>query len=274
MFTGVTVKASALRLALWKRPALRGRAIRRSAIVGLVPAALAATALSALSVLPVLPAQAATDARNAPGLHSIWANPTAVRLGWPALPGAMSYTYRLYQMDGVQVRSGWLPGSQHTVICRGLHAGWRYQAEVEASPGSPGSPGSGWYATVSVRLPLPGPPRELAYQWAETQAGARYRYGGQGGGGYDCSGLVRAAYRHAGIWLPRTTGQMLQYWRLDQESSPRQGDLVFFGTGHVELYAGRNLSFGAETSRTGTWWNRWWPGDWWPTAFYRVTGAG
>jgi cell wall-associated NlpC family hydrolase len=116
--------------------------------------------------------------------------------------------------------------------------------------------------------------RELAYRWAQTQAGAPYRYGGQGDGGYDCSGLVRTAYRQAGIWLPRTTGEMLQYRRLDQEASPRQGDLVFFGTGHVELYAGPDRSFGAETNRTGTWWNRWWPGSWWPTAFYRVSGAG
>jgi cell wall-associated NlpC family hydrolase len=112
--------------------------------------------------------------------------------------------------------------------------------------------------------------RELAYRWAETQAGARYRYGAQGDGAYDCSGLVRAAYLHAGIWLPRTTGEMLQYWRLDRETEPRQGDLVFFGTGHVELYAGRRQSFGAEDNSTGTWWNRWWPGDWWPTGFYRV----
>jgi cell wall-associated NlpC family hydrolase len=201
----------------------------------------------------------------------MWATRTAMRLGWPAASGASSYTYHLYQMNGVRVRSGRLPGSSSTVTWRGLHPGWRYRAELQASKGRPGP---GRYATVSVTLPRSDPPRELAYQWAETQAGVRYRYGSQGKGGYDCSGLVRTAYRHAGIWLPRTSGEMLQYWRLDQESSPRQGDLVFFGTGHVELFAGRDRSFGAETNPAGTWWNRWWPGTWWPTAYYRISGAG
>lgn len=252
MTTGVTVTASAQRLALWKR-------------VAMLPLALAATALSAQ------PAHAAIDTQVQPRLHLMRATSTTVRFGWPASPGALSYTYQLYQMNGVRVRSGWLPGYDHTAICRGLHPGWRYRAEVQASPGRPGA---GWSATVSVTLPHPNPPRELAYRWAQTQAGVPYRYGGQGGGGYDCSGLVRTAYRHAGIWLPRTTGEMLQDRRLDEESSPRQGDLVFFGAGHVELYAGQDRSFGAETNRTGTWWNRWWPGSWWPTAFYRVSGAG
>jgi cell wall-associated NlpC family hydrolase len=231
----------------------------------MLPLALAATAL------PAQPAHAATGSQGQRGLHLMWATTTAVRLGWPATPGARSYTYQLYQMNGARVRSGWLPGYDHTAICRGLHPGWRYRANVQANPGKSGA---GWSATVSVTLPHPNPARELAYRWAQTQAGVPYRYGGQGGGGYDCSGLVRSAYRHAGIWLPRTTGEMLQDRRLDEESSPRQGDLVFFGTGHVELYAGQDRSFGAETNPTGTWWNRWWPGSWWPTAFYRVSGAG
>jgi cell wall-associated NlpC family hydrolase len=258
MITGVTVTASAQRLARWKRQAVGSRLVLKLAITSV-------TALAAMA-LPVLPAQAATDTQTLPGLHLMWSTETAMRIGWSASPKAASYTYQLYQMNGVQVRSGSVPGYYHTVICSGLHPGWRYRADVTADPDLSG--------TISVTLLRSSTPREIAYQWAETQAGARYLYGGQGDGGYDCSGLVRTAYRHAGIWLPRTTGEMLQFWRLDQESSPRQGDLVFFGDGHVELYAGPDRSFGAETNRTGTWWNRWWPGDWWPTAFYRVSGAG
>ena len=257
MITGVTVKASVHRLARWKRLAAKGRLVQ-----------LAITSLMALvaMTLPVLPAQAAADTQILPGLHLMWSTKTAMRIGWSARPKAASYTYQLYQMNGVRVRSGAVPGYYHTVICSGLHPGWSYRADVQSS--------SDLSATISVTLALLDPLREIAYQWAESQAGTPYLYGGQGDGGYDCSGLVRTAYRHAGIWLPRTTGEMLQYWRLDQESSPRQGDLVFFGSGHVELYAGPERSFGAETSSTGTWWNRWWPGDWWPTAFYRVSGAG
>lgn len=257
MITEVTGTVSPQRLARWKQVAVNGRSIRLLAIAGLVPLALAAT---------TLPAHATTiDRQKPPGLHLMWATLTAMKLSWQAAPGAIAYTYRLFQMNGVQVQSDREPGPIRTVISRGLHPGWRYRAEVAAT--------SGRDATLYVTLPSRRPASEVAYQWAETQAGTPYRYGGQGQGGYDCSGLVRAAYRHAGIWLPRTTTEMLQYSKLDRESAPHQGDLVFFGTGHVELYAGPDHSFGAETNRTGTWWNQWWQGTWWPTAFYRVSGA-
>jgi cell wall-associated NlpC family hydrolase len=261
MTTEVTVTASPQRFARWKQVVVNGRSIQLLAIAGLVPLALTATTLSAHAAT----SRSATYKQNPATLHLMWATPTAMKVSWQAAPGAISYTYRLFQMNGVQVRSDREPGTIRTVISAGLHPGWRYQAQIAATPGQG--------ATLYVTLPSRSPAREVAYQWAETQAGTQYRYGGQGHGGYDCSGLVRAAYRHAGIWLPRTTTEMLQYWKLDRESSPHQGDLVFFGTGHVELYAGPDQSFGAETNETGTWWNRWWPGTWWPTAFYRVSDA-
>jgi cell wall-associated NlpC family hydrolase len=243
--------------------------VRHLMNVGLIPVlALAAAALWAL------PAQATTYAQNPPrGFHLMWATRTAMRLGWSASRGAHSYSYRLYQMNGARVRSGWESGSYHTVIFTALHPGWKYRAIVWANPAYI----AGSHATLYVTLPSPTPPREHAYQWAESKADTPYVYGGRGPGGYDCSGLVQAAYAHAGIWLPRTTGEMLGYWKLERESSPRQGDLVFFGTGHVELYDSRGRSFGAESGpnngHAGAWWYPWWPGNWWPTAFYRVHGA-
>jgi hypothetical protein len=241
-------------------------------MAGLVPLAFAAAAL------PTLPAHAMTfPQKPLPGFHLMWTTKTAMRLGWSASRGAESYSYRLDQMNGKEVWSGREPGYYHTVSFSGLHPGWRYRFTVWANPAD----GPGSQATLYVTLPAPTPPtppREYAYQWAESQAGTRYLYGGEGQGGYDCSGLVRTAYQHAGIWLPRTTDQMLGYQRLDRESSPRQGDLVFFGTGHVELFDSRDRSFGAESGpedkHGGVWWYQWWPGNWWPTAFYRVQRAG
>jgi len=260
VITEVTLTASAER-----RAKGYGLSIRHVAMAGLMPLALAATALLAP------PAQATTAAQNPlPGFHLMWANRAAMRLGWSPSRGAWSYSYRLEQMNGVQVRSGSGPGYYHTVTFSGLHPGWRYRAIVWASPAH----GTGPHATLSVTLPSPAPPREHAYQWAQSQAGTPYIYGGQGTGGYDCSGLVRTAYSHAGIWLPRTTLEMLSYQKLEPEPSPRQGDLVFFGPGHVELYDSPGWSFGAESGPSGVWRNRWWPGNWWPTAFYRVRGAG
>ena len=113
------------------------------------------------------------------------------------------------------------------------------------------------------------PTRLRAFYWARTQYGKPYIWGGTGPGGYDCSGLVMMAYRHAGISLPRTTYGMLASRHLVRVSHPLKGDLAFYGSGHVELYARGNLTFGAHSSGTIINWIQF--GPWWhPTAYYRV----
>jgi peptidoglycan DL-endopeptidase CwlO len=113
------------------------------------------------------------------------------------------------------------------------------------------------------------PARLRAFYWARTQYGKPYVWGGTGPGGYDCSGLVMTAYRHAGITLPRTTYQMLGSWHLVRVRVPHKGDLAFYGSGHVELYAHGNLTFGAHSAGQIIGWIAF--GPWWhPTAYYRV----
>jgi cell wall-associated NlpC family hydrolase len=113
------------------------------------------------------------------------------------------------------------------------------------------------------------PTRLRAFYWARTQYGKPYEYGGTGPHGYDCSGLVMEAYKHAGVNLPRTTTGMLGSKLLVRVSSPQKGDLAFYGTGHVELYAHGNWTFGAHAPGQIIGWIQW--GPWWyPTAFYRV----
>jgi cell wall-associated NlpC family hydrolase len=94
--------------------------------------------------------------------------------------------------------------------------------------------------------------RLAAWRFAMRQRGKPYIWGGTGPVGFDCSGLVYSAYRSAGLTLPRTTYEMLGSWRLVRipKSRARRGDLAFFGTGHVELYAWGNWTFGAQ--QTGT----------------------
>lgn len=113
------------------------------------------------------------------------------------------------------------------------------------------------------------PTRIRALNWAKSQYGKPYRYGGTGPGGYDCSGLVMMAYRHAGISLPRTTYQMLASKHLVRVAHPLKGDLAFYGSGHVELYAHGKYTYGAHSSGTRIGWMQF--GPWWhPTAYYRV----
>jgi cell wall-associated NlpC family hydrolase len=113
------------------------------------------------------------------------------------------------------------------------------------------------------------PARLRAFYWARSQYGKPYIWGGTGPGGYDCSGLVMMAYRHAGINLPRTTYEMLSSWHLVRVSVPQKGDLAFYGSGHVELYAHGSFTFGAHDAGTIISWIQF--GPWWhPTAYYRV----
>jgi cell wall-associated NlpC family hydrolase len=76
-----------------------------------------------------------------------------------------------------------------------------------------------------------------AVQYALAQLGTPYRWGGDEPGGFDCSGLVQAAYRTAGMELPRTAQQQYGAGPLLSPGTPLEpGDLVFFGsdTSHVE----------------------------------------
>jgi cell wall-associated NlpC family hydrolase len=123
--------------------------------------------------------------------------------------------------------------------------------------------------------PVPGaaasstPARIIALRWAESQAGHPYVFGGTGPG-FDCSGLVMTAYRHAGISLPRTTFAMWgsTHLRRVAASQRERGDIAFYGLGHVELVTARG-TFGALEPGTVLGWHH--PSAWWhPTAYFRV----
>jgi cell wall-associated NlpC family hydrolase len=87
--------------------------------------------------------------------------------------------------------------------------------------------------------------RAMALQWALAQIGTPYVWGGETPGvGFDCSGLVQAAYAVAGVRLPRVAQNQYDGTSKVPPGSPLEpGDLVFFGGGpssidHVGLYAG------------------------------------
>jgi cell wall-associated NlpC family hydrolase len=84
-----------------------------------------------------------------------------------------------------------------------------------------------------------------AVEWALTQIGTPYVWGGETPGvGFDCSGLVQAAYAVAGIALPRVAQEQYDATPKVPPSDPlTAGDLVFFGSGpsgidHVGLFVG------------------------------------
>ncbi|MFE9675994.1 NlpC/P60 family protein [Streptomyces sp. NPDC006259] len=79
-----------------------------------------------------------------------------------------------------------------------------------------------------------------AVSYAYSKLGSPYVWGATGPNAFDCSGLVQAAYRSAGISLPRTTYAQIDAGRRVSRSELRPGDLVFFYSGitHVGIYVG------------------------------------
>jgi cell wall-associated NlpC family hydrolase len=85
----------------------------------------------------------------------------------------------------------------------------------------------------------------VAVAWALAQIGTPYVWGGETpGAGFDCSGLVQAAYRVAGVALPRVAQDQYDATpKLAPGAALEPGDLVFFGDGtaaidHVGLFVG------------------------------------
>jgi cell wall-associated NlpC family hydrolase len=85
----------------------------------------------------------------------------------------------------------------------------------------------------------------LAVSWALSQIGTPYIWGGETPGvGFDCSGLVQAAYAVAGVSLPRVAQDQYDATpKLAPGAALAPGDLVFFGGGpgsidHVGLFVG------------------------------------
>ncbi|MDX2293786.1 MULTISPECIES: C40 family peptidase [Streptomyces] len=136
----------------------------------------------------------------------------------------------------------------------------RYEAAVAArttapatttATARPGTPGTATGATGSLaradrasgdRAPVAAPTgrASAAISFARAQLGKPYVWGATGPSAYDCSGLTQAAWRAAGVSLPRTTYTQINAGRRVSRSELAPGDLVFFysGISHVGLYIG------------------------------------
>ncbi|POX55495.1 hypothetical protein C3489_10640 [Streptomyces sp. Ru71] len=95
-------------------------------------------------------------------------------------------------------------------------------------------------APGSVTAEAPDARAAAAVAYAYSKLGSPYVWGATGPNAFDCSGLVQAAYRSAGVSLPRTTYAQIGAGRRVSRSELRPGDLVFFysGISHVGIYVG------------------------------------
>ncbi|MFE1251879.1 NlpC/P60 family protein [Streptomyces sp. NPDC058735] len=114
--------------------------------------------------------------------------------------------------------------------------------ESGSSPSAPTDPAGSSYATKA----------EKALAFARAQIGKPYVWGAVGPGSYDCSGLTQAAWKAAGVTLPRTTYDQVNAGTTVPLSQARPGDLVFFydDVTHVGIYVGNGMMIHAPKPGT------------------------
>ncbi|MET8483679.1 C40 family peptidase [Streptomyces tendae] len=117
----------------------------------------------------------------------------------------------------------------------------RLTAEERADVGdrtSRSAPGPRESLSASAQAPNSRAAAAVAY--AYQKLGSPYVWGATGPNAFDCSGLTQAAYRAAGVSLPRTTYAQIDAGRRVPRSELLPGDLVFFysGISHVGIYVG------------------------------------
>ncbi|MFD7619798.1 NlpC/P60 family protein [Streptomyces sp. NPDC059802] len=84
---------------------------------------------------------------------------------------------------------------------------------------------------------------EKVLAFARAQLGKPYVWGATGPASYDCSGLTQAAWKSAGVNIPRTTWDQVKIGTRVATADLRPGDLVFFydDISHVGIYKGDGM---------------------------------
>jgi peptidoglycan DL-endopeptidase CwlO len=115
-----------------------------------------------------------------------------------------------------------------------LTAQQQQQVETTATTGSGGS------TSGTDPLPVTGTQANEAVAFAYNALGCPYLYGGTScHPGYDCSGLVQAAWAAAGVAIPRDTYEQWAALPHIPMSELEPGDLIYFnGESHVGMYVG------------------------------------
>ncbi|MBD0745504.1 C40 family peptidase [Streptomyces sp. CBMA152] len=117
-------------------------------------------------------------------------------------------------------------------------------AAAAARKPSSGSTGTGGgTGSTSPSAPSSSTKADKALAFARAQMGKPYVWGAVGPSSYDCSGLTQAAWKAAGVDLPRTTWDQVNVGTRVATADLRPGDLVFFydDISHVGMYIGNGM---------------------------------
>ncbi|MGK5737622.1 NlpC/P60 family protein [Micromonospora sp. URMC 103] len=103
-----------------------------------------------------------------------------------------------------------------------------------------GNGGGGPLRPAPCPATYPGGAAGVAVKFACAQIGKPYVWGAEGPNSYDCSGLMLAAWKKAGVSLPHNAAQQSRVTKDVSRGELRPGDLVFYYSDihHVGMYVG------------------------------------
>ncbi|MBO2460320.1 C40 family peptidase [Actinomadura violacea] len=169
-----------------------------------------------------------------------------------AIPAAARYLHHNGAPD--KIRAALFQYNHSDTYVDSLLAQARAYAGHGAAPDSDGCADPGVFTVVP-----PGKAAAAAIAFARAQLGKPYAWGAAGPNAFDCSGLVYAAYRAAGVTIPRVSGDQWRHGPHIPTGHEQPGDLVFFNSGpgtsarnpgHVGLVIGAGKMIAAP--HTGT----------------------
>ncbi|MFJ3634197.1 C40 family peptidase [Streptomyces sp. NPDC090112] len=137
---------------------------------------------------------------------------------------------------------------------RATRASERTSLKTTSGSGSGSGSATAPQGTGTVTAPATGSAAAIV-NFARAQVGKAYVMGGTGPSSFDCSGLVQAAYRQAGISLPRMSQAQSSAGKSVSLSALQPGDILYWGSKgsayHVAVYVGGGKFVGAQNPSTG-----------------------
>jgi peptidoglycan DL-endopeptidase CwlO len=123
-------------------------------------------------------------------------------------------------------------------------------------------PDRGFKGRSTIRTTAEQRAKALAFAIKQVQAGKPYVWGAEGPNSFDCSGLVYAAYRAAGLGWPNWDRLNAALYSVSTYHVPlaqmQPGDLLFYSYNgsiaaihHISIYAGNNMVWEARNKRVG-----------------------
>ena len=123
-------------------------------------------------------------------------------------------------------------------------------------------PDQGFKGRLSIRATQSQRLAAVVFAKAQVLAGKPYVWGAQGPNAFDCSGLVYAAYRTAGLVWPQWDRLNAALYAANTNHVPLAdivpGDLLFYSSDgtisniyHVSIYSGDGMTWDARSTRSG-----------------------